>query len=67
MSLTNIRDAKAKRLVEELFEGRIVYVPYVRPGFPLAQAMVGRTVGRTDTGGRDWDDAGAPRSGGLGR
>ena len=51
MSLTNIRDAVAKRLVEELFEGRIVYVPYVRPGFPLAQA-VGRMVGRNGrTGG----------------
>ena len=45
MSLTNIRDAEAKRLVAELFEGRIVYVPYVRPGFPLARA-VGRTVGQ---------------------
>ena len=36
MSLTNVRDATAERLVGELFEGRIVYVPYVRPGFPLA-------------------------------
>ena len=45
MSLTNIRDAEAKRLVGELFEGRIVYVPYVRPGFPLAR-MVGRTGGQ---------------------
>ncbi|HEX2248990.1 MAG TPA: SDR family oxidoreductase [Gemmatimonadales bacterium] len=45
MSLTNIRDDVAKRLVDELFEGRIVYVPYVRPGFPLAQA-VGRMVDR---------------------
>ncbi len=57
MSLTNIRDAEAERLVAELFEGRIVYVPYVRPGFPLAQAvgrMVGRTGGQGDrrTGGR---------------
>ncbi len=42
MSLTNIRDAEAERLVGELFGGRIVYVPYVRPGFPLAQA-VGRS------------------------
>jgi len=53
MSLTNIRDAEAERLVGELFEGKIVYVPYVRPGFPLAQAvggMVGRGEGRT--GGR---------------
>ncbi len=58
MSLTNVRDAVAERLVGELFQGRIVYVPYVRPGFPLAQT-VGRLVGRgTDgraggrTGGR---------------
>jgi rhamnose utilization protein RhaD (predicted bifunctional aldolase and dehydrogenase)/NAD(P)-dependent dehydrogenase (short-subunit alcohol dehydrogenase family) len=39
MSLTNIRDADAERLIGELFQGRIVYVPYVRPGFPLAQAV----------------------------
>ena len=45
MSLTNIRDSEAERLVGELFEGKIVYAPYVRPGFPLARA-VGRTVGR---------------------
>ncbi len=45
MSLTNIRDVEARRLVGELFEGRIMYVPYVRPGFPLAQA-VGRMVGQ---------------------
>src|SRR5918995_5198868 len=45
MSLTNIRDAKAKPLVDELFDGRIVYVPYVRPGFPLAQ-LVNRVVGQ---------------------
>ena len=53
MSLTNIRDAESERLVGELFEGRIVYVPYVRPGFPLARA-VGRMVGQADgrTGGR---------------
>jgi rhamnose utilization protein RhaD (predicted bifunctional aldolase and dehydrogenase)/NAD(P)-dependent dehydrogenase (short-subunit alcohol dehydrogenase family) len=47
MSLTNIRDAEARRLVGELFEGRIVYLPYVRPGFPLAQA-VGRMVGGSE-------------------
>jgi len=53
MSLTNVRDAVAERLVGELFQGRIVYVPYVRPGFPLAR-MVGDMVGRADgrTGGR---------------
>jgi rhamnose utilization protein RhaD (predicted bifunctional aldolase and dehydrogenase)/NAD(P)-dependent dehydrogenase (short-subunit alcohol dehydrogenase family) len=45
MSLTNIRDAKAERLVGELFQGTLVYVPYVRPGFPLARA-VRRMAGR---------------------
>ena len=39
MSLTNIRDTVAERLLRELFERRIVYVPYVRPGFPLARAV----------------------------
>jgi rhamnose utilization protein RhaD (predicted bifunctional aldolase and dehydrogenase)/NAD(P)-dependent dehydrogenase (short-subunit alcohol dehydrogenase family) len=41
MSLTNVPDGVAERLVEELFEGAIVYVPYSRPGFPLAQAVGG--------------------------
>ncbi len=45
MSLTNVRDAQAERLVGELLEGRVVYVPYVRPGFPLARA-VGQSVGQ---------------------
>jgi rhamnose utilization protein RhaD (predicted bifunctional aldolase and dehydrogenase)/NAD(P)-dependent dehydrogenase (short-subunit alcohol dehydrogenase family) len=44
MSLTNIPDANAEQLVRRLFDWRIVYVPYVRPGFPLAKA-VGRMVG----------------------
>jgi rhamnose utilization protein RhaD (predicted bifunctional aldolase and dehydrogenase)/NAD(P)-dependent dehydrogenase (short-subunit alcohol dehydrogenase family) len=39
MSLTNIRDAESERLIRDLFEGRLVYVPYVRPGFPLARAV----------------------------
>jgi rhamnose utilization protein RhaD (predicted bifunctional aldolase and dehydrogenase)/NAD(P)-dependent dehydrogenase (short-subunit alcohol dehydrogenase family) len=39
MSLTNIRDSEAERLLGELFDGRVVYVPYVRPGFPLARAV----------------------------
>ena len=43
MSLTNVADATAAQLVEELFGGRVVLAPYVRPGFPLAQA-VGRLV-----------------------
>src|SRR5438309_2539071 len=41
MSLTNLDDATAERLVTELFPGEIVYVPYVRPGFPLAQTVTG--------------------------
>ena len=60
MSLTNIRDAVAERLVGELFEGRIVYVPYVRPGFPLARAVrMGGRGGEADgrTGGRIPDEA----------
>jgi rhamnose utilization protein RhaD (predicted bifunctional aldolase and dehydrogenase)/NAD(P)-dependent dehydrogenase (short-subunit alcohol dehydrogenase family) len=39
MSLTNVGDGTAERLVGELFEGGIVYVPYSRPGFPLARAV----------------------------
>ena len=39
MSLTNVSDATAERLVDELFEGKIVYVPYTRPGFPLAHSV----------------------------
>ena len=39
MSLTNVPDATAERLVGELFEGAVVYVPYSRPGFPLARAV----------------------------
>jgi len=39
MSLTNVPDATAERLVAELLEGGLVYVPYVRPGFPLARAV----------------------------
>ncbi len=41
MSLTNVSDTVAERLVTELFAGEIVYVPYVRPGFPLARAVSG--------------------------
>ncbi len=41
MSLTNVSDGVAERLVAELFEGQIVYVPYTRPGFPLARAVSG--------------------------
>jgi rhamnose utilization protein RhaD (predicted bifunctional aldolase and dehydrogenase)/NAD(P)-dependent dehydrogenase (short-subunit alcohol dehydrogenase family) len=49
MSLTNVPDATAERLVGELFEGGIVYVPYVRPGFPLARS-VGEMAGRIPAG-----------------
>ncbi|HEY5940177.1 MAG TPA: SDR family oxidoreductase [Gemmatimonadales bacterium] len=62
MSLTNVRDDVAERLVGELFEGRIVYVPYVRPGFPLARAVSrlgGQADGQADgrTGGRIPEEA----------
>jgi len=62
MSLTNVRDDVSERLVGELFEGRIVYVPYVRPGFPLAQA-VGRMVGGVE--GRRGGEAEGRRGGGI--
>ena len=39
MSLTNVSDGLAQRLVRELFQEKIVYVPYSRPGFPLAHAV----------------------------
>jgi rhamnose utilization protein RhaD (predicted bifunctional aldolase and dehydrogenase)/NAD(P)-dependent dehydrogenase (short-subunit alcohol dehydrogenase family) len=39
MSLTNVPEGTAERLVTELFEGGIVYVPYIRPGFPLARSV----------------------------
>src|SRR6185312_2146416 len=39
MSLTNVDDATAARLVIDVLGGEIAYVPYVRPGFPLAQAV----------------------------
>jgi rhamnose utilization protein RhaD (predicted bifunctional aldolase and dehydrogenase)/NAD(P)-dependent dehydrogenase (short-subunit alcohol dehydrogenase family) len=39
MSLTNVPQATAERVIGELFEGDIVYVPYTRPGFPLARAV----------------------------
>jgi rhamnulose-1-phosphate aldolase/alcohol dehydrogenase len=39
MSLTNVPDRTGERLVDELLEGALVYVPYVRPGFPLARAV----------------------------
>ncbi len=41
MSLTNVSDGVAERLIAELFEGEIVYVPYTRPGFPLARSVSG--------------------------
>ena len=40
MSLTNLSDDLAEKLVGELFEGEIFYVPYARPGFPLAQSVL---------------------------
>ncbi len=41
MSLTNLADPVAERVVAEAFEGRIAYVPYARPGFPLARLVAG--------------------------
>ena len=41
MSLTNVGEGTAERLIHELFEGGIVHVPYVRPGFPLSLAVSG--------------------------
>ena len=55
MSLTNIRDAEAERLIAEMFHGQVVYVPYVRPGFPLARTvrmMVGQSVSLSGGGTR---------------
>ena len=49
MSLTNVGDQTAERLMAELFEADLVYVPYVRPGFPLARA-VSRMVDRIPGG-----------------
>ncbi len=40
MSLTNIADDRARELVAELFGNKVVYVPYVRPGFPLARSVM---------------------------
>ena len=37
MSLTNVKDHLAERLVREVFAGEVAYVPYARPGFPLAR------------------------------
>ena len=45
MSLTNLSDATAERLVAELFHEEILYVPYVRPGFPLARMVNGMVDG----------------------
>jgi rhamnose utilization protein RhaD (predicted bifunctional aldolase and dehydrogenase)/NAD(P)-dependent dehydrogenase (short-subunit alcohol dehydrogenase family) len=39
MSLTNLDDAVAQRLIREIFEDEIFYTPYVRPGFPLARVV----------------------------
>src|SRR5438046_9910250 len=41
MRLTNLSDTVAQRLVAELFPGEIVYVPYARPGVPLARTVSG--------------------------
>src|SRR5207237_6936532 len=45
MSLTNVSDGMAERLVADLFQGEVVYVPYARPGFPLARLVNGMVNG----------------------
>lgn len=45
MSLTNVSDGIAERLVADLFQGEVVYVPYARPGFPLARMVNGMVDG----------------------
>jgi rhamnose utilization protein RhaD (predicted bifunctional aldolase and dehydrogenase)/NAD(P)-dependent dehydrogenase (short-subunit alcohol dehydrogenase family) len=39
MSITNVASEVAEQVVRELFGGQIALVPYVRPGFPLAQSV----------------------------
>jgi rhamnose utilization protein RhaD (predicted bifunctional aldolase and dehydrogenase)/NAD(P)-dependent dehydrogenase (short-subunit alcohol dehydrogenase family) len=39
MSLTNLSAERGRQRVSEAFGERIPYVPYVRPGFPLARAV----------------------------
>ncbi len=41
MSLTNVADDVSRALVDELFGGTIHYVPYARPGEPLATLVAG--------------------------
>ncbi len=43
MSLTNIAEQQSREWMQELFDQRLFYVPYVRPGFPLA-AQVAQVV-----------------------
>jgi len=40
MSITNIAEAKARALVAELFGATMHFVPFVRPGFPLAESVI---------------------------
>jgi Uncharacterized conserved protein len=63
MSLTNVPDATAQRLVQELFEGAVTYVPYSRPGFPLARAV---SAWSHYPGRRNWADPRSPWPGRLG-
>jgi NAD(P)-dependent dehydrogenase (short-subunit alcohol dehydrogenase family) len=51
MSLTNQPEGVAERLVREVFAEEIVFVPYVRPGFPLAR-LVSDMVDRIPPGAR---------------
>ena len=51
MSLTNQPEGVAERLVREVFAEEIGFVPYVRPGFPLAQ-LVSELVDRIPAGAK---------------
>eukprot|EP00899_Mesostigma_viride_P000887 jgi/Mesvir1/1079/Mv17593-RA.3 len=44
MALTNVPDGDASRVIRELFHGRLLLVPYARPGFPLS-CQLARMVG----------------------
>ena len=40
MSLTNLPEACARSVMKDLYGDRLAYIPYVRPGVPLARAVM---------------------------
>ena len=40
MSLTNLPEACARSVMKDLYGDRLAYIPYVRPGAPLARAVM---------------------------